>query len=197
MISKTAILHKNVVLGKNVRVEDYCIIGAPFKGYKNEKTYIGDNSIIRSHTVIYAGNRIEDGFQTGHKANVRELNSIGRNVSIGTMSVVEHHVCIQNNVRIHSLAFIPEYSLLEEFSWVGPNVVLTNAKFPASPDAKSNLKGPILRRRAKIGANVTILPGVEIAENCLIGAGSVVVKDTKPNGVYKGNPAKLIRLIHY
>ena len=58
MISKNAIIYPNVKLGKNVIVEDFCIIGAPFKGYKDEETIIGDNSIIRSHTVIYAGNKI-------------------------------------------------------------------------------------------------------------------------------------------
>jgi UDP-3-O-[3-hydroxymyristoyl] glucosamine N-acyltransferase len=57
-----------------------------------EETIIGNGAVIRSHTVIYAGNVIGDRFQTGNKANIRELNRIGNDVSIGTLSVVEHHV---------------------------------------------------------------------------------------------------------
>ncbi len=76
---------------------------------------------------------------------IRELNQIGDNVSIGTHSVIEHHVQIDDNVRVHSNAFIPEFSILEEGAWVGPNVVFTNALYPLSPQAKSNLKGSHLK----------------------------------------------------
>ena len=92
MIAETATIHPNVELARDVVVEDFCVIGAPFKGVSDEKTLIGEGSVIRSHTVIYAGNRIGCNFQTGTKANIRELNEIGDDVSIGTLSVVEHHV---------------------------------------------------------------------------------------------------------
>jgi len=75
------------------------------------ETILGSQALLRSHTVIYAGNIIGDSFQTGNKVNIRELNRIGDNVSVGTLSVIEHHVEIGNNVRIHSQAFIPEFSV--------------------------------------------------------------------------------------
>lgn len=196
-IAHTAKLYPNVQLGKNVTIEDYCIIGVPFRGYLNEPTLIGDNAIIRSHTVIYAGNKIGSDFQTGNKANIRELNCIGNNVSIGTLSVIEHHVSISNTVRIHSQVFIPEFTVLEEEAWIGPNVVLTNARFPRSPGVKNELKGPIIEKSARIGANSTILPGIRIGSASLIGAGSVVTKDVAPNIIVAGNPAKYLRDIHY
>ncbi len=191
-ISDTVIIHSNVEVGQNVVIEDYSIIGVPFGGYGGEKTIIGDNAIIRSHTVIYAGNRIGDYFQTGNKANIRELNTIGDNVSIGTLSVVEHHVKIGNGVRVHSQVFIPEFSILKDGCWIGPNVVLTNARYPNSTDAKKELKGPIIKKKTKIGANSTILPGVCIGSNSLVGAGSVVTKDVLKNTVVAGNPAIFI-----
>ncbi len=92
--------------------------------------------MIRSHTVIYAGNTIGRNFQTGNKVNIRESNRIGDNVSVGTLSVIEHHVEIADNVRIHTQVFMPEFSVLEEGCWIGPNVVLTNAKYPLSPGVK-------------------------------------------------------------
>jgi len=124
---------------------------------------------------------------------IRELNEIGDHVSIGSHSIIEHHVKIGNRVRIHSNAFIPEYSILEEDTWIGPNVVFTNALYPLSPDAKKNLKGPHLLTGAKIGANATLLPGIVIGRNALVGAGAVVVHNVPDGKVVAGNPARIIK----
>ena len=188
-------IYDGVNLGVHSIIEDYCIIGAVPRGQKvgELETIIGSNSHIRSHTVIYAGHRTGDKFQAVIEANIRELNEIGDNVSIGTLSVIEHHIRIGDNVRIHSQVFIPEYSILEDDAWIGPNVVLTNAKYPVSPGAKESLKGPIIKKGAKIGANATILPGVVIGENALVGAGSVVIKDVPDGAVVAGNPARIIK----
>lgn len=198
MISETAVIHPNVILGKNIIIEDFCIIGAPFKGMNPAiKTIIADNAYIRSHTVIYAGNDIGESFQTGNKVNIRELNNIGSHVSIGTLSVIEHHVSIKDAVRIHSNVFVPEFSFLEANSWLGPNVVLTNARYPKSPTVKDSLFGPTIGENAKIGANATILPGVNIGGNALVGAGSVVTKNVDEKSIVAGNPAKFIRKVEY
>ncbi|NIT60117.1 MAG: transferase [Aliifodinibius sp.] len=188
---------KGVELGENCLIEDYCIIGVPPRGSEEGelKTVIGTKSHLRSHSVVYAGNQIGENFQTGNKVNIRELNRIGDNVSIGTLSVVEHHVDIGNNVRIHGQVFIPEYSILEDNVWVGPTVVMTNAKYPLSPGVKEHLKGPMIKRDAKIGANATILPGIVIGENAMVGAGSVVVKDVPDGAVVVGNPARVIKTV--
>jgi acetyltransferase-like isoleucine patch superfamily enzyme len=197
MISKTAIIHPNVILGKNCIIEDFVIIGASPKGYVagELETIIGDNAVIRSHSVIYSGNKIGNNFQSGNKSNIRELNEIGDYVSIGTLSVVEHHVKIGNGVRIHTQVFIPEYSILEDECWLGPNVVLTNAKYPKSLDSKKQLKKVCIKKRAIIGANSTLLPGVIVGENSLVGAGSVVTSDILDNIVVAGNKAVTINKI--
>ncbi len=197
MISKSAVIYPNVRLGENCIVEEYAIIGVPPQGVLpgEIETIIGDNAVVRSHTVIYAGNHIGSGFQTGNKANVRELNEIGNNVSIGTLSVVEHHVTIGNGVRVHSQAFIPEYSVLEDECWLGPQVVITNAKYPRSPDAKKDLKGARIGRAAVVGAHATILPGIIIGEHAVVGAGSVVVRDVADRTVVAGNPAKTVNSV--
>ncbi|MCC7429425.1 N-acetyltransferase [bacterium] len=187
-------LYKNVSLGKNVVIEDFTIIGIPPKGFEDGEleTIIGDNACIRSHTVIYAGNKIGKNFQTGNKANIRELNEIGDNVSIGTLSVIEHHIKIEDGVRIHSQVFVPEFSILKKNCWLGPNVVITNAKYPQSPNVKNELFGATIDESAKIGANSTLLPGVNIGKNALVGAGSVVTRSVAENIVVAGNPAKQI-----
>ena len=189
------IIHPNVHLGENCRLGEFVIVGVPPLGAEpgGLETVIGRDAVLRSHTVIYAGNRIGDNFQTGHGVMLRELNEIGANVSVGTHSIVEHHVVIGNGVRIHSNVFIPEYCILEDDAWVGPHAVLTNALYPRSPDAKSNLKGARLMIGSKVGANVTLLPGVTIGRNALVGAGSVVVGDVPDGKVVVGNPARIIK----
>ena len=186
-----------VELGANPVIGDYCIIGATSgrEDLVDTVTVIGDEATIRSHTVIYAGNRIGSDFQTGHHAMIREHNRIGDNVSIGTGTVIEHHVQIGNNVRLHTGVFVPEYCILEDDCWIGPHVTFTNARYPYSKNAKNELKGVTVRSGAKIGANVTLLPGIVIGENSLIGAGSVVVGDVPEGKVYAGNPAVEINQI--
>ena len=189
--------YPGVQLGENVTVEDYVIIGKPSAGKKpgDRETVIGDRTLIRSHTVIYMGNVVGTNCQTGHNVLIREDNIIGDSVSIGSHSIVEHHVTIEDDVRIHSQAFIPEFSILKKGCWIGPNAVLTNARYPQSPRAKENLEGPTIGEGAKIGANATILPGVRIGENALVGAGAVVTKDVAPGTVVAGNPAVVINEI--
>ena len=72
---------------------------------------------------------------------MREETTIGDEVSIGSHSIVEHHVCIGDRVRIHGNVFVPEFSELEEDCWLGPSVTVTNARYPNRPDTKRNLEG--------------------------------------------------------
>jgi acetyltransferase-like isoleucine patch superfamily enzyme len=197
MSSSNAKIHPNVHLGENTTIGDYAIIGEPPRGKEpgELETRIGARAVIRSHTVIYAGNRIGDHFQSGHGVLIREENEIGDDVSIGSHSTVEHHVKIGNGVRLHSNVFVPEFSVLEDECWLGPNVVVTNARYPRSRRVKEQLQGATIKRRAKIGANATLLPGVVIGENALVGAGAVVVADVPPNAVVVGNPARVIKSV--
>ena len=174
------------------------VLGYPPNGTKPGKyaTVVGRGVIIRSHVVIYGGNRIGDRVHIGHAVLLRESNVVGDDVSIGSRSIIEHHVTIGDRVRIHSAAFIPEYTVLEDDCWIGPCVVVTNAKYPANRHTKRDLRGPVVRRSAKVGANATLLPGVVIGENALVGAGSVVTRDVPANTVVVGNPARVIKDLH-
>lgn len=196
-IAPTAIIHPQVRLGEHVTIGDFVILGEPPRGKAVGELplILGDGAVIRSHTVIYAGNTIGKNFQTGHHVMIRENNLLDDNISIGTNSVIEHHIRMMHGVRVHSNVFIPEYSILHEGAWIGPNVVITNARYPLEPNAKDNLIGATILKNAKIGANCTLLPGVTIGEDALVGAGSVVTKDVPSGVVVVGNPARIINEI--
>ena len=190
-----ALVLPGVTWGGHYSLGPFAIIGHPARGAQPGEipTVIGPGATIGSHSVIYAGNTIGRNFRCGHRVLVREDNEIGDDVSIGSGSNVEHHVRIGRGVRLHSNVFVPEFSILEDGCWLGPNVVLTNAKYPASPTAKATLAGPHIEKEAKIGANVTILPGVRIGAHALVGAGAVVTTDIAAGAVVVGNPARIVK----
>ncbi len=186
-----------VELGTGCDLQSPCVVGkAPRGAMEGELPLrIGERAIVRPFTTIYAGNVIGDRLQTGQGASIREDNVLGDDVSVGTNAVLEFGNRIGNRVRIHSGCFL-EMVTIEDDVFVGPNVVFTDDPHPMNcPRYKECKGGPVVRRLARIGANSTILPGVVIGENALVGAGSVVTHDVPPGAVVVGNPASLIKKV--
>ena len=125
---------------------------------------------------------------------------IGENTKIGTYVEIQKNVKIGKNCKIEAFAFIPEGIVLEDEVFIGPCSCFTNDKLPRATTTKGELKTAedwevtktIVKKRAGIGANATIMCGVTIGENSMIGAGSVVTKDVPANSIVVGNPAKVI-----
>lgn len=188
------VVHPNVTLGEGAVIEPFVVLGCPpGKRASGELPLaIGASSRIRSHGVIYAGSTLGARLQTGHGALIREGCVLGDDCSIGSGSILEFEVTMGQGVRLHSHVFVPEHTVLEDGAWLGPNVVVTNAKHPKSARAKATLLGVRVERDAKIGANATLLPGVTIGAHALVGAGSVVTKDVPAYAVVVGNPARRV-----
>lgn len=119
---------------------------------------------------------------------------IGKNCNICSHVFIENAVKIGNNVTIKCGVQVWDGIEIEDNVFIGPNVTFTNDRNPKSQNKDWILEKTIVKKGASIGANATILPGITIGENALIGAGSVVTKDVPPNSKVVGNPAKEINI---
>ncbi|MEQ9903025.1 acyltransferase [Pectobacterium aroidearum] len=122
--------------------------------------------------------------------------TIGENCNICAHTFIENDVIIGDNVTIKSGVYIWDGIRIEDNVFIGPNVTFTNDKNPRSKIYPENYPITTIEEGASIGANATILPGLRLGKNCMVGAGAVVTKDVPENGLVIGNPAKLVRMIN-
>ncbi len=193
-IGDNTVIFDNVVVEDNVTIAHNCIIGEPLNEYYSDPDYInpvtiiGANSRIRSHALIYAGNILGENVTTGHRINLRENNLIGHDTVIGTCADIQCDVKIGHYCRIYNSVAIAPLSTIGNFVIIYAFAVLTNDPYPPSKD----LEGCTISDYTQIAANSTILPGVKIGNNCLIGAGSIVNHHIPDYSLAIGSPAKLI-----
>lgn len=127
--------------------------------------------------------------------------TIGDNSKIGTFVEIQKNAIIGSNVKVSSHTFICEGVQIEDDVFIGHNVSFINDKYPrsANPDGTLQTEADwkvvktLVKKGASIGTSATILCGVTIGENAIVGAGSVVTKDVPDNAVVAGNPARMMR----
>jgi acetyltransferase-like isoleucine patch superfamily enzyme len=128
---------------------------------------------------------------------------IGDNTQIGTFVEIQKGSRIGNNCKIQSHTFICEGVTIEDNVFIGHNVTFINDKFPCATTADGGLPRKadwiceltLVKRGASIGSSVTLLGGLTVGENAIVGAGSVVTKDVPANTIVAGNPARILREI--
>ncbi len=120
---------------------------------------------------------------------------IGSDCNICANVLIENDVSVGNNVTVKSGVQIWDGITLEDNVFIGPNATFTNDLFPRSKNPKWQMKRTVIKKGASIGANATILCGITIGENAMIGAGSVVTKDVGSGEIWYGNPARFVKRI--
>ncbi|MDQ0010626.1 acetyltransferase-like isoleucine patch superfamily enzyme [Luteibacter jiangsuensis] len=118
--------------------------------------------------------------------------AIGDDCNICSHCFIENDVVVGDRVTVKSGVQLWDGLRLEDDVFVGPNVTFTNDRFPRSREHPGAFPQTYVRRGASIGGGATILPGVEIGERAMVGAGAVVTRDVAPRAIVVGSPAKVI-----
>lgn len=198
-IGNHVIIKEGTVIGDGVSIDDFTLVGklpAKSKGMARQPNLklsplIIDRHVnIGSHTIIYRGTVIYEGVLIGDLASVRENVSIGVNSIVGRNAMVENNTRIGKNVTIQTSAYVTADMIIEDEVFIGPCFSSSNDKYMGT--GKVKLKGPTLKKGAKIGNNASLLPEVVIGEGAIVGAGAVVTKDIAGGLTAVGNPAKKI-----
>ena len=201
-IHPTATVYPGTVLGEGVKVLEGAVVGkqptlSPRSTAKREPlepTTIGDGTIVSTGAIVFAGSAIGARVILGDQSCVRERVEIGDDVVLGRGSYVENDTTIGAMTKIQADAYITAYSTLEEHVFIAPCVVTTNDNWMGRTEKRFGLvKGPTIRRGARIGGGAILCPAVEIGEEAFVGAGAVVTKDVPPRTLVVGNPARVLR----
>jgi UDP-2-acetamido-3-amino-2,3-dideoxy-glucuronate N-acetyltransferase len=148
--------------------------------FKHETAIIDEDCIIGDGTKIW------------HFTHVSKNVRIGKNCSLGQNVYIAPNITIGDNVKIQNGVSIYEGLIIEDLVFLGPHCVFTNDKFPRA-FGDWDISKTVLRKGCSVGANSTIVCGVELGEYSMVGAGSVVTKNVEPKTLVYGNPAKFIK----
>ena len=201
-VHPSAIVYPGTVLGDGVKVLENAVVGkqptlSPRSTAKREPlpaTVLGDGTIVSTGAIVFAGTSVGARVILGDQSCVRERVTIGDDVVLGRGALVENDTTIGALTKIQAEAYITAYSILEDNVFIAPCVVTTNDNFMGRTERRHELiKGPTIRRGARVGGGAILCPGVEIGEEAFVGAGAVVTKDVPPRVVVVGSPARVLR----
>jgi len=201
-VHPTATVYPGTVLGEGVRVLENAVVGKqPTLSSRSTTrreplppTEIGEDTVVSTGAIVFAGSRVGARVVLGDQSCVRERVTIGDDVVLGRGSLVENDTTIGAMTKIQAEAYITAYSTLEDHVFIAPCVVTTNDNFMGRTERRHELiKGPTIRRGARIGGGAILCPAVEIGEEAFVGAGAVVTRDVPPKKVVVGSPARVLR----
>ena len=199
-IGHNVVIYPNTKIGDDVEIQDNSVIGklprsSAISCTKIKEltlpTIIGDGTFIGALCSIYATTQIGKECLIGDLASIREGCSIDDFTIVGRSVTVECNTKIGKYVKIQTACHITADMIIEDYVFFGPEVTTMNDKYMGRIDESFN--GPHVKRGVRVGGNATILPGVIIGEDAVIGAGAVVTKDIPSHVVAFGVPAKPVK----
>jgi acetyltransferase-like isoleucine patch superfamily enzyme len=203
-VHPSAIVYPGTVLGEGVKVLEGAVVGkqpslSPRSTAKRDPlppAEIGDGTVVSTGAIVFAGTRVGARVIVGDQACVRERVDIGDDVVVGRGVLVENDTTIGALTKIQADAYITAYSTLEDNVFIAPRVITTNDNFMGRTERRHELiKGPTVRRGARVGGGAILCPGIVVGEEAFVGAGAVVTKDVAPRMLVVGNPARVLRSV--
>lgn len=203
-IGHHVVIHAGSSIGEGVRIDDHSVIGKMPMSAKRSKTTqagrqidpvsIGDNAIIGTGAIVYAGSKLGAGVLVADTAAVREDVTVGDYTIIGRNATIENKVVIGSRCKIQTNVYICAYSTIGDDCFIAPCVATSNDNYAGRWKERTKYyKGVTVESGGRIAVNATILPGKIIGSDGMVGAGSVVTKDVAPETVVCGNPARVLR----
>src|SRR5579884_2151687 len=199
-VHPSATVYPGTVLGDGVRVLENAVVGKqPSLGAKSTAkreplppTVIGDGTVISTGAIVFAGTTVGARCIVGDQSCIRERVTMADDCILGRGSLIENDTTVGAGTRIQAEAYVTAYSTLEEDVFIAPCVVTTNDDLMGRTEERhGRIKGPTIRRGARVGGGAVLCPAVEIGEEAFVGAGAVVTKDVPPRAVVYGNPARV------
>jgi acetyltransferase-like isoleucine patch superfamily enzyme len=201
-VGDNVVIYPGTVIGDGCRIADNVVLGkqpalSPRSTARREELpplELGPGTVVSTGAIVFAGTKIGARAIVGDQACVRERCVVGDDVVIGRGSLVENDTTIGALTRIQANAYVTAYSTLEDNVFIAPCVTTTNDNYMGRTERRHALmRGPTIRRGARVGGAAVLLPGVEIGEEAFVGAGAVVLEDVPPRTVVVGNPARALR----
>ncbi len=197
-IGAGVVIYPDVHVGENATIYENAVLGRPPQGAGNTTRplsaslpplVIGDNSVVGANAVLYGGSTFGRNVLVSDLASVREGCHVSEYAVIGRGTMVAYECRIGRRTRIMDQCQI--VAIVEQECFIGPGVIMANDNAIGQSETLE-LETPVIRRGAAIGLNATILPGVEIGEYAIVGAGSVVTRNIPAGSVAYGVPARVI-----
>ncbi len=202
-IANHVVIHADTVVGDHVRIDDHASLGKlPMKAANSATTKdqelpplsVGELSIVGTSVVLYRGAAIDPKVLMADLCTIRENVTIGRGTIVGRGVTVENFCTVGRFCKLESECYVTAYSTLEDRVFIAPGVVTSNDNFVGRTQERfKHFKGVTVKKGARVGAGTVTLPGVVIAEDALIAAGSTVTRDVPARTIMLGQPAKRLR----
>ena len=202
-IGHGVVIHPDTVIGNDVRIDDNTIVGKlPMKAALSAITRdqqlppceIEDGCLVGALSVLYRGCKLRTKVMVADLASIREEVELGEYTIVGRGVTVENKVKIGKRCKLETEAYITALSEIEDGCFIAPEVTFTNDNFLGRTKERFKFhKGVTVKRGGRIGANVTVLPGITIGEDALVAAGSVVTRDVPAKKLVMGSPARVRR----
>lgn len=199
-IGHHVVIHPDTRIGDDVRIDDHSTIGKkPMKAANSALTQIieldpatiGDGVLIGTSAIIYRGARIGRNVLVADQASVRELSSVGETTIIGRGVTIENKVSVGARTKIEAGAYIATLSTIGDDCFIAPEVTVTNDNFMGrTEERKKHFKGITIENGGRVGANVTLLPGLIVERDGVAAAGAVVTRNIPEAEIVAGVPAR-------